>query len=139
MCAVCHIYFILYIILYMGLADGSGLKSTGSTSKGPRFDSQDPYGDSQSSVTLISRGSNSLFLPLWAPGIFSAQTYVQAGDLHTHAHTHTKVVWDVKAESCALLVGMWIGAVTMKNSLAVSQEVHIELPCDLCSLPHTCI
>lgn len=40
-------------------------------------------------------------------------------------------MWDVKTESCVLLVGMWTGAAIMENNLAVYQEVHIELSYDL--------
>lgn len=41
------------LITDRGWRDGSGEKSTGRSSGGPRFDSQHPHGGSQPSLTLV--------------------------------------------------------------------------------------
>jgi hypothetical protein len=44
-----------------GWRDGSVVKSTGCSSKGPRFNSQYPHGGSQLSITSVPGESNALF------------------------------------------------------------------------------
>lgn len=59
-----------------GWRDGTAVKSTGSSSTGPGFDSQHLTGSLQSAVSS-SRRSDTFFWLLWVPGTQMMQTYMQ--------------------------------------------------------------
>ena len=67
--------------------DGSALKSTSYSSRGPRFSSQPQR--LSAICNYSSRGSNTLFWPLWALHTYVVQRYTCRHNTH---HIHIKIV-----------------------------------------------
>lgn len=76
-------------IIVRGWRDGSAVQITGCSSRGLRFDSQNPYGGSQLSVTLVSGDQTD------CSGFLGHQASTWCSDIHTdktfiHTYIHSK-------------------------------------------------
>lgn len=77
------------------MKDGSAIKSTGCSYKGPRFSSQHPNGDSQPSVTQAPMGLGSDTFS----GLVGHQACIWCTSIHKKTHTHVgKTVIHMKPE-----------------------------------------